>query len=290
MATVSYQLPITPYALQAVVGDTAINYNATDQRLWQGASFPRIGRLGLGDSFMVYPNQAGANWSIDVQAGEFIAGSATSNAYAPERYLVTLAARTNVPLTGFNTAPVATRTHNVYLTMDDKNVSGTVYGARIVITEDIGSGAPAPDATMYATLASFTIASGQSNIATANITNFTARTSRAINRIALTYASGFSVPSGAQGMTYSLDGNTVRMQGAVQRTSTTMVAGSTYTIGTLPIGYRPSVIRGAIAIGDGPGFARVLIDVTGTVTLTPYGANPTAMSIAYLDAVTFELN
>lgn len=290
MATVTYSLPLTPMMLQAVVGDAAISYAGSDIRLLVGSIYTRSGRVGPGDSLMLYPRLAGADWSVDVQAGQAVI-YAGPNLYAPERYLISLAARTNVPLTGFNFAPAATRTHAVYLVVDDKNISGTLYGARIIITEDTGSGAAAPSASYYSQLGTVTIAPAQSNIGSANIVNLLPRAARATPATAPSYYSGFAAGGGTgQGLLYSLDGNTVKLQGCVVRSSGNFAAATVYTVANIPVGYRPAYQRYAMTGANlGPAMARVGVSTGGDITVTPYGANAADMTYVALDSFSYEI-
>lgn len=296
MATVEYTLPTQPLMLEAVVGDAAIIYNASDVRLMLGALYPRPGRIGIGDALWLYPRQAGANWSLDVQAGQAVI-PATASAYAPERYLVTLPARTNLSLVGFNTAPPATRTHAVWLVVDDKSLSGIAYAARLVVTEDTGTGAPNPTASAYRQVGTVTIAPGQANITATHLGTIMIRASSATTEYAFPvfdtgidggYISGNSV--GGQTLRYSLDGNTVRMQGSVQRATGSFAVGTAYTVGLMPVGYRPAYARLGVIASAAPNIARVLITTAGELQVIPYAANPSAMPYACFDGFSYEIN
>lgn len=286
MATVTLDLPIDPLPLQ----DASVIYGGYDLRLVLGAMYNRTGRIGLGDSLTLLPRLAGANWSVDVQAGQaIIAGNTGSGTYAPERYLVTLAARTNIALTGFNLAPAGTRNHGVYIVVDDANYSGAVFGGRIIVVEDTtGSGPTAPTGFQFK-IGTVTIAPAQSNISAANLATTMARASRATPITALTYATGYATyVSGTigQAVSYSVDGNTVRLQGTAYRTAGDMAAGITYTVGTLPTGYRPAYSRITAGVTIGPVAFRCVITTSGDIQVTPIG---TAIAYAAFDGITFEL-
>jgi len=296
LATVSYDLPLSPLMLEAVVGDDAIVYNASDVRLMLGAMYPRPGRIGLGDALWLYPRAAGANWSVDVQAGQaVIQGNASS--YTPERYLVTLAERTNLSLAAFNTAPTVTRTHAVYVAVDNKETSGTTYGARLVVTEDTGAGAPVPTASWARQLGTVTIAPAQSNIADTHLSTFMLRASTGtfafnVELPNVGIYAGFTggSPYGSPDPRFSLTGNTVRMSGAVRRTSGNFAVGTTYTIGRMPVGYRPRHYRLGLATASGPNIARVTIGTDGDIAITPYGANLSGMEYVQFDSIAYEID
>lgn len=289
MATVTYQLPIGPLPMSAVIGDTAISYSAADFRYVIGAMYARTGRVGPNDALWLYTRAAGADWSVDVNFGQIVLGG--NSYYFPERYLATLATRVNIPLTGFNTAPVATRTHGVWLGVDDKNTSGALYGARIHITEDVGAGAPLPSATTYLQLGTLTIAPAQSNIGAANIVNNLRRASNGTAPALLSYYSGFTTSSTATAY-WSISDNTVRLQGAINKTTGTWAAGTVYTPVNLPSGARPAEPRAFLCTSlTGPQAARVVIAVAGDITVTPLGSNTADITGGVsLDGCCFEVN
>lgn len=292
MATVWYDLPTQPLMLQAVVGDDAINYNASDVRLMLGALYPRPGRIGLGDALFLYPRAAGANWSLDVQAGQAVIAS-NSNAYAPERYLVTLPARTNLSLIGFNTAPTVTRTHKVWIAVDDKSTSGTTYKGRIIVTEDTGAGAPDPVTSFFTQIGTVQFSPGQSNITAGNLDTIMLRASHATYEYEVTdYHTGYVGGNGVGGqeLRFSLDGNTVRLQGCVQRESGVMSVGTVYNVARMPIGYRPDVQRLGVAASHAPCIARVVINADGQIEVHPYAANVADMTYVSFDGVSYELH
>lgn len=292
MATVWYDLPLQPMMLEAVVGDDAIVYNASDIRLMLGALYPRPGTIGLADALWLYPRAAGANWSIDVQAGQAVI-AANTNAYAPERYLVTLAARTNLSLVGFDTAPTLTRTHKVWIAVDDKSTSGTTYKGRIIVTEDTGTGAPNPVTSFYTQIGTVTFAPGQSAITASNLNTIILRATHATYEYeVLDYHTGYEGGNGVGGqeLRLSLDGNTVRFQGCVKRESGHMDVGTVYTVAKVPIGYRPDVQRLGVAASHAPNIARVAINTDGDIEIHPYSANVTDMDYVSLDGVTYEIH
>lgn len=283
MATATLALPINPLPLQ----DASVSYGGYDLRLLLGAMYNRPGRLGLGDGLTLLPRLAGANWSVDVQAGQAVV-SGTANTYAPERYLVSLAARTNISLAAFNTAPAATRTHGVYLVVDDANYTGATFAGRIVVVEDTtGSGTTAPAGSFVLQLGTVTIGTGQANIAAANLATTMPRAGRNTPSAAPSYYTGFG--TGAQVCGYSLDGNTVRLQGTVQRTSGNFASATSYTVANLPVGYRPTATRiGLGTSGAAANLVRILITTGGDIQITPFTAGGDAAYVA-LDGFSFEI-
>lgn len=290
MATATLALP-NPLPIQALGGDTPISYGGQDLRWLIGAMYHRTGRIGFADTMWLYPRLAGADWSVDVNAGMCIVGVNAATSYAPERYLVTLAARTNIPLTGFVTAPAATRSHGVWVVVKDASQTGAGagYGASIVVTEDTGAGAPNPTGSFFLRLGTVTIAPAQSNIGTANLSVSLQRGARGTPVTALNYASGFATfVSGTigQAVSYSVDGNTVRLQGTVYRTAGNLIAGTIYTVGTLPSSAAPKYARQAIILGGGPWPLRCLAATSGDIQITAITNDATYAS---LDNFSFEI-
>lgn len=302
MATTPLALP-TPLAIQVLSGDTPIQYGGQDLRRLLGAMYNRVGRLGLPDALTLIPNPAGANWSVSVMPGQaIVAGAFGTGTYTPERYLVTVpyASGTtpiNISLAAFNTAPAATRTHDLWLVVNDASQTGVGagYGAQLIVTEDVGAGAPVPTGSYMHRVGSITIAPGQSNIAAANLTTTLQRASRATPVTPVTYAAGFvttaSSVSGATGMgqalSYSVDGNTVRFQGSVSRTaSAAFTPGTDYVVATLPVDVRPKYTRFMSGATAGPDGFRVKVYTTGGVEISPMD---TDFLFAPLDGVSFEI-
>lgn len=292
MATVvdSTHLTYKPMYLQAVTGDAALNYTAEEWRNFVGAVFPKTGILGMG--FRIYPYASGANWSVDISPGFAVVGDSVNEF---DRYLCFNPARFNVSINGvFNTAPTATRTHRVFLTVYDKQVSGSLYTNRIVITEDTGAGAPLPadGQSYYLELGQFTIASGQSNVNTANITNSAQHAGIGNSPQNLPLLS--NVQNGTQALTsgagparYQIRGSAVVLSGSVQPNGTTWTAGNTYTIGTLPPEAAPKYRRCVAAAGPSGHIVRYSITPDGKIDME--WADSYNPSHAYLDGVTFEL-
>lgn len=307
MATTPFALP-TPLAIQVLSGDTPVAYGGQDLRLLLGAICNRAGRLGLPDSVTLIPNPAGANWSVSIMPGQAVMfptmwPAVPANGYNPERYLVTVPYATgttpiNISLTGFNTAPVTTRTHSVFMVIKDASQTGVGvgYGASLIVTEDVGSGAPDPTGVSFShRIGTVTIAPGQSNITAAHLATTMQRASRATPITAVTYLSGFittaSSVAGATGMgqalSYSVDGNTVRFQGSVSRTAgAAFTPGTDYNVATLPVDVRPKFTRFMSNATAGPDSFRVKVFTTGEVEISPMD---TDFLFAPLDGVTFEI-
>lgn len=299
MATATYAgtLPL-PWAVQAKPGDPAQDYGGQDMRYLLGAMYNRTGRIGLGDSLWLVPNPAGADWSVSVTPGQAIlAGAGGSGTYAPERYLVTVPYATgttpiNIPLTGlgWSLPPVGTRVHAVWVAVTDASVSGTGYKTSLIVTEDTGSGAPNPTGVTYIfKIGTITMNPGQTAVGLGSLATTMQRASRATSITALSYASGYATyVSGTIGqpLSYSVDGNTVRLQGTAYRTAGDMVAGTTYTVGTLPAGYRPAYARILPGVTVGPVAFRCVVATSGDIQVTAIGTN---IAYAAFDGIAFEL-
>ncbi|MDP8971154.1 MAG: hypothetical protein M3N52_11810 [Actinomycetota bacterium] len=260
MATVTHVLPVKPLFLQAVGSDTPIEYPADVLRHLVGAVWREAGVLRT-SHFAVTQRAAGADWSVDITSGYAVVGGGVGN----QRYLVYGAGTTNMPLTTFNTAPTATRTHKAWLVLYDKAVSGALYEAQFVITEDTGSGAPTPpnSPSYYFQLGTITIAPAQSNISSAHIGD--TRPLASLNLSShlqlghlrqvdnLTLETGILNGSGTHGgetPKVTLYGHTVALRGTIMRSSDlAFQAGSTYTLCNLPAAYRPAAIRRMLGAG-----------------------------------------
>lgn len=273
-----------PLYLQAVSGDTALTYSADDFRELVQALVGRAGRLKDASSLWVSQRLAGANFSVDVWAGAAMVG---------DGYVVTNYARRNVPLTGFNTSPVATRTHRVLLCVYDKAVSGTAYEARIAVTEDTGSGAPDPsdNPTAILELARFTIASGQTSVADANITMTASRGTLGTTATTFTFSAGFSDATSITGgvVRYWVAGNTVRLQGTVKRTSGDFIAGTGYVIGNLAAQYRPKYPRYLAGVGYVGRTFRLAVGTNGDVTVSSASTGGDLQWVS-LDGLSYEID
>lgn len=290
MAVVTSTLPYKPLYLQAVGGDTAISYGAYDFRVAFGAIWPRTGALGVG--MRVYPRLAGANWSVDVDQGYAVLGN-TSSGY--DRYLVWLEARTNLALTGFVTAPASTRTHRVFIAVYNKAVVGTEYAAKLVVTEDTGSGAPVPadNPAYYMELGTFVIAPSQVSVGSANIVNTIRRADQA--------SAAFDLPLGANivsatGSTnggpprYQLAGNRLRFNGVLARSTGDFAQGTVYTLGTLPEGYRPKYERYCAGVAAAANGWRLTVTTAGVCQASFPSSGASTLGWISLDGCSIEID
>lgn len=292
MATVSATLDVKPFFLQAVPGDPAVEYTATDMRLMLGAMFPRNGVVGTGLRVSQRAT-GGAGWAVDVAPGWHLAGNSTD----PERYLVRNPTVQTLTLTGFVTNPAATRTHRVWINVYDKSAIGSEYAAKLMITEDTGSGAPVPtDNQLFAMeLATFSIAPAQANVTDANITNVVRHAGQGTLDLTIPLQSGVAGPQGTiVGGTprYSLQGSTVTLSGVITRATGDFLSGSVYTVATLPVGFRPKTNRYCAAVGESAVPLRITINPAGQIALSSMSSTflPPAYSHVSLDGISFELD
>lgn len=167
----------TPVWMQPSIGDPEIEYSAQDIRrsLFQGL-FAQEGVLtyqGI-TPLKIRQRAAGANFSIDVDAGEaVIQGDDVAD---QGMYLVRNTATVNVATfsngSGIGAPSSGTRNHRVVLQIRDKlhEPTFTTYDGVIQILQDTGSGTPAtPDSALN--LGRIAISSGQANITDANLTD-----------------------------------------------------------------------------------------------------------------------
>lgn len=288
MATVTATLTPKPLFLQAVGADTPISYTAEDFRNILGGVWARTGTIGP-YSMRLYQRLAGPNWSVDVNLGFAVLGNSATEI---DRYLAICDTRTNIPLTGFNTSPAATRTHRVFVAVYDKAIVGTQYLTKIVITEDTGSGAavPSDSPAYYLELGSLSIANGQSNIATANISNYALHADSSYGAFDMTLSggitSGLGTTSGGAPR-YACGGNQIRCSGIVTKAAGNYITGTTYSLAVLPDGFRPRYERYCSAVGAGGNRWRVTVGTNGLIQ-----ASGITNDMAWLsfDGVTFELD
>lgn len=154
-----------PFAMQAAGGDTPLQYTARDFRGLLDGMFASEGVLGTPD-FKVVQRGAGANFSVDVQAGyAAVNGDAVSE---QGKYLVRSVGVVNLVTPG---APASgTRQHHVILRIRDKkeDAGATQYDWSLELLEDTGSGSPVLPGSALS-LGKVTISAGQSNVTSANI-------------------------------------------------------------------------------------------------------------------------
>lgn len=162
-----------PLAMQASGGDSTFSYAAIDFRqlpamLWQSEGV--IPSDNSWTNLKVTQRGAGANFSVDVAAGPCaITGDDVANQgmYAQVSDAVTNLATPTAPVSG-------SRTHRVVARIGDRAHNGALsagtYTWTLEVLQDTGSGTPAVPASAIP-LARITIASGQSSVTNANITD-----------------------------------------------------------------------------------------------------------------------
>jgi hypothetical protein len=155
----SPDFPLKPLFMQSLAGEDPINYAAYEFRHLVNAMWATPGVIGQASFQVTQADQLG--WNIRVGGGQATSGG----------YYIYLGSGITISLAGLNTNPAATRTHKVFLTVQDKSNSGTGtrYAANVVVAEDTGSGAPTPEATVSILLATVRISPGQSQILNSHI-------------------------------------------------------------------------------------------------------------------------
>ena len=160
-----------PLFVQPVDGDAAITSTAQELRQLIKAVWPSEG-IVTSDAFKVRQRGAGANFSVDVDAGQaVVSGDDVANQGS---YLCTSTATENVTVPA---APVSgTRIHRVVLRIKDKFNNGTWTGYQWVteVLEDTGTGTPALPASAIS-LATVTVAAGQANVQDSHIADVRAQ-------------------------------------------------------------------------------------------------------------------
>lgn len=155
-----------PVMLQASGGDAAIEYSAQDLMRSTFDAIYRNGGRREQSEFIVSQRSAGANFSVDVSSGYLIIQGTTTSFQG--KYLMWSTGVINV------TTPSApssgTRIHRLVVQINDKQITGTTYGWRLWLMEDTGTGTPNTPANAIS-LATITIASGQSSVTNSNITD-----------------------------------------------------------------------------------------------------------------------
>lgn len=166
LSTSNADMVDAPFFMQAATGDTPIEYTATDYRRLLDAIWLTEGVMS-GEHLKVTQRASGANFSVDVQLGiGLIQGDTVTN---QGKYLVVSNGVVN--LTTPNAPASGARSHRVIARIRDKLNDGsqTSYTWSLELLEDIGSGQPGlPNSAI--SLATVTIASGQSNVSNSNIT------------------------------------------------------------------------------------------------------------------------
>lgn len=289
MATVTSEaFTAVPLFMQAASGDPAINYSAADFGRLVQATWQSVGVL-TATSFKVEQADV-VGWSVKIRPGYAVLGS----------YLVYQPTAITVSVSAFNTAPSATRTHRVYLVVNDKLAGGSEYAAHIVVVEDTGAGATAPTAAGVLLLAAFTISPGQSNIQQGQISAKPRNASDAGDFLTLAdngyLAGGVLDATAAIGTAPArarFGSGRIQLSGALRRTGTTTFAAGPVIVATLPSFMRPLYTVYCAAAcsdtaGDGTGslYYRMQVDTAGVMTANiPTGSSPQYLM---LDGIVFE--
>lgn len=300
-----YQLP-RAFPIQALPGEGPVEYTGLDMRWLLGSVHNRSGRLGLADALWLYQNPLGAGQSVSVKPGmAILAGTTGPDTYTPERYLVTVpyasgTTMINIPLNNFTFNPASPKTHVVWIVVNDAQQTGTAAGylSQLLVTEDVGSGAPNPklpptNASFAAALGTITVNPGQNSVVNSMLSTTMRRASRYTEIYPVNYASGFGTfVSGSIGqpLSYSIDGNSVRFQGHVYRIAGDMASGTTYTVCTLMSSLAPKYTRTMMGCGGGANAARVVVNTSADVQITPLNSNVGPMSYMSLDGITYEIS
>jgi hypothetical protein len=158
-----------PLWMQAGGGDATFSYDAIDWRRILGMIF---NVEGIGNSsptdLKVSQRGAGANFSVDIAAGfAIVQGDDVSG---QGYYLIYNDATVNVAVP--SPPGSGTQVHRVVAQIRDKLHNGTysTYDADFEVLADIGSGTPATPASALS-LATVSVASGQSSVTNANVTD-----------------------------------------------------------------------------------------------------------------------
>ena len=282
---VSRVITAPPFFLQKENGDTEpIYYTAADMRNLLSGIISRGGALGA--SHFLVTQSGNVGMSIRVNSGFYmIAG-----------YLVYLPVDQSIALTTFDANPPATRTHIVWLSVYDGQVASTAtYAAKIDIVEDTGGGASAPpNASNSVQLATLTVGKNQGNIQNANITDLRAHGGMMSEKFFLTpyFNAGFAPAGddlGASNPYAVLANGSVRLGGALKRSSGSFAAGDPYTIGNLPGTLTPARDRFLFgACSDTTLTYRLQITDGGDIkVIIPNGVSPSHL---LLDGISYDLD
>jgi hypothetical protein len=291
--------PLTtiPLFMQALAGDSPINYSAEDFRKLNLTLWPTGGILGPSSFRVTQADTVG--WSIKVSSGAAAVGGSSQE----RTYLVTSDTSITLNLaSSIQTQVIAPQEHAVFLVVQDKGVYGNGYFAEIVVATDEGAGYSIPDGAATLPLAWINVAPGQTNIQN---THISARPqhgspSYAYEKLA---AGGFLNSGFVSAHTAGLPISEARIRygngrvwfsGGIQRSSGTFTggAGSTeYTLGTLPARFCPhdKVWLHGAGGGDTAGVSyRLDIRDDGLMTAT-VPANRTFATL-FLDGVSYEID
>lgn len=173
MATAEFVLAKAPYFLQVATG-TPLYYDAQSFREFNGSHQRRPGILGVEDFWVTQNIDVG--WSLQVLGGYAnivqAVGAGGPGQNIGGVYTVYMPLNKPDIVIPWRPPGSGTRTHKLFLAVYDPLIQGNATQAKIVATEDVGSGAPAPvGAAGYLQIATFTMVGGQSNLQNKDIQN-----------------------------------------------------------------------------------------------------------------------
>lgn len=161
MATTETDIPGYPFFLQEDPDTTTpIYYSAKDFRNYTAAFFGRAGTIGTSGFRVTQATNIGFKIRVNTGYATLTGGYLT---YLPADIEITL---------GWTTPVSGTVNHKVFIAIYDELISGNLNKAKIVITQDTGSGAPNPvGAAAYLQIAAIKVTASQPNIQNKDITN-----------------------------------------------------------------------------------------------------------------------
>lgn len=290
MATIpSPRFAITPLYMQAVAGDTPIDYSAEDFRRLHAAIWMSPGIITPTSFHVEQADTPG--WAIKIRSGIAVVGN----------YLVTSYDTITLDVSALNTNPVGTRTHRAYLVIQDKAATasdGTGYYAQVKVTEDFGGGTSGPPDDTYSAillLAAFNISPGQTSILNQHIASNPRNASHCGDFVNLADTAVTGI--GSADVTYPADAGPARarygagrvwLSGALRRTNGQPFSTGRTTLGTLPWYLRPLYPVRPIAANTSAVHWRLEIDPDGTMTAVISGDN--APMYLFLDGVSYEID
>lgn len=283
MATQVATLAATPFFLQAGADDPLIYYTAADFRRLIGAIWNRPG-IVTGNAYYVSQGDT-VGWRVKVGGGFCVFGN----------YLVYNPSAITVELSTFDTTPSSTRTHRVYVAVYDKLVSGNEYAGKVVVTEDVGSGAPAPpNATAYLLIATVTISPNQTSIRTEHIKDRRTHASNGTGYTVLDLAANMvdaKAETGTATVRCDYVNGTIRLSGSIRRTGN-FTAGGTHLLTTLPSAFWPGNVKYLAASATASSNALPSVQIKVLVTGEIYAIIPETFTphTIYLDGLTFEVD
>lgn len=281
---------------QAAGGDPDVEYSATQFRYLIGALYNAPGRLTPSDLAITASSPVG--WSVDISAGTVVVPMVTGTDAAAQKFLVRMPATTVTISPGINVAPVGTRTHNLFIVVDDEPTVGSNYGGRYYVTEDTGAGAATTVAGVagYLKIGTITIQPGDASVTSSRIGTTVAMAGFLQPWVTMSLNPGFVIASTLHTSTgnapgYRRIGQRIELRGGVARAaSATMVALTPYTVANLPIGYRPAerVQMPTVSQFSTHTIARVTVETNGDVIVTPDATGSTARNFVMLDGIHFD--